>query len=140
MIEREIMIEAPQERVFEVIRNIEAYPEFLSGTENAVERSVSSGFEGVFTINLIKKISYTLKFKEVPPRELSWELKEGELMKKNSGSWTLTSLSPTQTKAVYRLDISFGWLVPKTIVAQLTELQLPQMLEAFKLRAENKLT
>jgi len=85
----------------------------------------------------MREINSAVKMDLDPPNGLSWEFVEGDMMKKNSGSWALSPLDAHQTKAIYNIDISFGWLVPKPIVEQLTKAQLPEMLESFKKRAES---
>lgn len=138
MVERDIEISAPIETVYSVIRDFKSYPKFLSTTHAVKERNLKSGLFVDFTIEVIKAIQYTLKFECREPNEISWEFVEGDLMKKNSGAWKLEAISPQKTRAHYSIDISFGWMVPKTIVEQVTKTQLPEMLEAFKERAEAK--
>lgn len=136
MLTRELEINAPIERVFEVVSHFSEYPDFLEGTVSAKERKNSKGHFVDFKVNVIKEIEYTLKIQSSPPSELSWTFVEGDMMKKNSGSWKLESLGKDKTKATYSIDIGFGWMVPKMIVDQLTSSQLPEMLAAFKKRAE----
>lgn len=136
MVSREIRIKAPVEKVFEVISDFSSYPKFLPATKKAKERKLKSGHFVDFEVDVIKTISYTLKIEMNPPGELRWHFVEGELMKTNSGSWRLEKISDSETLAHYEVDVSFGWLVPKGIVDQLTKTQLPEMLEAFKSRAE----
>lgn len=138
MIKRKITINAPIETVFAVIRDFRSYPEFLSTTRSAKERKVKGETHIDFEVHIMKTIRYTLKVTEHPPHELSWTLVKGDLMKKNSGGWKLSKISNGKTKAEYHLDIDFGWLVPKSILETVTKIQLPEMLEAFKNRAEEK--
>jgi ribosome-associated toxin RatA of RatAB toxin-antitoxin module len=135
---REITINAPVERVFEVIRDFKAYPEFVMGTEAAKVRKTAKGLVVDFTVNLVKKIQYSILVDEKPPHQLSWTFLEGEFMKKNEGSWTLEPVGKNKTKAIYDLDVGFGWMVPQSLVDQLTKVNLPLMLESFKKRAEEK--
>ena len=137
MIEREILINAPIEDVFKVIRDFEAYPEFLSTTHSAKERKIKNKIVVDFSVEVIKPIHYSLEFEVEEPQRISWKFLKGDLMKKNSGSWELTAIKEKKTKALYKIDIDFGWLVPKMIIDQVTKTQLPQTLEAFKKRAED---
>ena len=69
---------------FEVISDYEAYPQILPEMENAViERRAGDVVEGVFTINLIKRVSYATQ--EEAPRRLSWSLWRG-LLRRTSGA------------------------------------------------------
>ncbi len=138
MITREIEINAPVETVFEVVNDFGAYPQFLETTTSAKERKTKKGHFVDFEVSLIKKIHYTIKVEAEAPQKLSWTFVEGELMKDNSGSWELTSLGPDRTKAVYSVNVQFGWMVPQSIVDQLTKVQLPLLLDAFKVRMEQR--
>ncbi|MDB5036476.1 MAG: putative oligoketide cyclase/dehydratase or lipid transport protein YfjG [Bacteriovoracaceae bacterium] len=136
MIERKIKIKAPIEIVYQVVRNFQEYPEFLSTTHSAKEKKLKTGVQVDFSVTVIKAIHYTLKFELEEPTLVAWEFVKGDLMKKNSGSWKLKSLSKNLTEATYSIDIDFGWMVPKMIIEQVTKIQLPETLDAFKDRAE----
>lgn len=137
MVERKITINAPRETVYRVIRDFESYPEFIPSTKSAKEDKKTNDPEVDFSLQVIKPIRYRLRFRCDPPHEIHWELVKGELMKKNEGSWILEELDSKKTKALYRIDVEFGWMVPKMVVEELTRIQLPELLEAFKTRAEN---
>lgn len=138
MIERTIDIQAPIETVYQVIRDFSAYPQFLQTTKACRELSPPGDPhpEVEFEIEVIKPIRYRLRFDLEAPKKVLWSFVEGDLMKKNSGGWTLESSGPTSTQARYFIDVEFGWLVPKSLVELVTETQLPETLEAFKDRAE----
>lgn len=137
MLERRFTIHAPIEKVFDVITNLEAYPEFIQGTNHVEVRQLSATeLEAEFTVNVIKKIKYRLRFHKQAPEHFTWTFINGDLMKENRGSWELKKLDPNSTEAIYRIDIRFGMMVPKAIVDKLTETQLPSLLEAFKNRCE----
>ena len=136
MIQKKIKIKAPIETVFQVVRDFKSYPDFLKTTDSAKEKKLKSGIQVDFTVNVIKIIHYSLKFNIEEPTLVAWELVKGDLMKKNSGAWKLKALSDGTTEADYSIDVEFGWMVPKMVVEQLTKTQLPELLNAFKFRAE----
>lgn len=136
MVEREIEFNAPIEKVYDILRDFESYPKFIPSTKSAEEVEGTSGPEVDFSLQVIKPIRYRLKFQCEKPNSISWTLVKGEFMKKNSGSWNLKSLGPKKTKALYKIDIEFGWMVPKMIIEELTRIQLPELFEAFKKRVE----
>ena len=70
MIERTLQINAPIDIVFEVIRNFEAYPEFLKSTQSAKVRRLKSGTYVDFKVCVIKAIKYTFKIKEIDTKTL----------------------------------------------------------------------
>lgn len=134
---RSIIINAPVEKVFDIIVQYEKYKEFLT----EVKEVRTSGRQGNevnvhYKVDVMKTVSYTIRSKEERPSRVSWSFVDGEFMKDNKGSWVLEPAGEGKTKATYNVEMSFGLLVPKTVVNALAETSLPKMLEAFKRRAE----
>ena len=134
---RTIVINAPMEKVFDIITQYEKYREFLS----EVKEVRTSGRQGNevnvhYKVDVMKTIQYTIRAKEERPTKMSWSFVEGEFMKDNKGSWVLEPAGEGQTRATYTVEMALGALVPKSIVNALVETSLPKMLEAFKRRAE----
>lgn len=138
MIERIIEIQASRDVCFDVIADFRAYPNFLKTTTkvDVIERSEKL-LHAIFSVNVIKEISYTLEFRLNRPVGMSWSLVRGDLMSRNDGSWMFEAISPQTTRAIYRIDVQFGWLVPQKIVDMLTETQLPDLMRSFKDRVES---
>jgi ribosome-associated toxin RatA of RatAB toxin-antitoxin module len=134
---RTILINAPPEKVFDVISGFDRYGEFLPEVKK-VWTSERKGNEVKvhYEVNVVKTIRYTLLFKEERPTRVSWTFVEGEVMKDNKGSWVLESDGEGRTKATYSVEMALGPLVPKAIINGLVEQSLPKMLDAFKRRAE----
>jgi coenzyme Q-binding protein COQ10 len=134
---RSIVINAPPEKIFDVITQYEKYPEFLSEVKKirVLERKDNT-VKVQYEVDVIKTIRYTILVKEERPKRMSWTFVEGEVMKDNKGGWVLEPEGEGRTKATYTVELALGPLVPKAIVNGLTEKQLPGMLEAFKRRAE----
>ena len=134
-----IEINAPIKNVFDVISDFEAYPEFLNETQNvSVDKKNGKNLVVTFTINMIKKITYTLDIKLSPPNGLSWKLVRGDMMKSNSGQWKLSEDKKGLTKAVYEIDMDLGGMVPKALTNKLVGTNLPAMLKQFRDRVEVK--
>jgi hypothetical protein len=78
---------------------------------------------------------------EERPHRVSWSLVSGEWMKLSSGSWELFA-EGGGTRARYTVEIQIAKpaLVPQALVDrvadELTRVQLPRTLQAFKARAE----
>jgi ribosome-associated toxin RatA of RatAB toxin-antitoxin module len=123
---------------FSVIRDYEKYPEFLDEMESVrIIRSEGGVSDVEFTLNVIKRITYTLRLTESPGGDgLRWELVEG-MFKSNSGGWALESLPDGRTGAVYDVEVAVGIFVPGSIVNRLVGKTLPATLKAFKRRAES---
>lgn len=135
---RSITIDAPVSRVFAVITAYEQYPQFLSEvktirTANRRGNEVEVHYEA----DVVKRIRYTLRTRELPPDRLEWSLVEGEFMRANQGHWSLVDLGGGRTQATYTIEVTLGPLVPKSVVNVLVDSQLPKLLEAFKKRAES---
>lgn len=134
---RSIVINAPPEKLFDIITQYEKYPEFLSEVKKirVLERKDNT-VKVQYEVDVIKTIHYTILVKEERPQRMSWTFVEGEVMKDNKGSWVLEPDGQGRTKATYTVELALGPLVPKAIVNGLAEKSLPGMLEAFKRRAE----
>jgi ribosome-associated toxin RatA of RatAB toxin-antitoxin module len=135
--EKSIVINAPLEKVFEVIGDFEKYPEFLPEVKKAkVERAQGNVKEVTYTVDIkAKLITYTLQHTAKPPAELAWTMVRGEMMKGNDGAWLLKTV-PGGTEATYRIDLKLGALVPSMVERLLAEQSLPGLLQNFKKRIE----
>lgn len=134
---RSIIINAPIEKVFDVITQYEKYGQFLSEVKE-VRTSGRQGNEVLvhYKVDVVKTIKYTIRVKEERPTRMSWTFVEGEFMKDNKGSWVLEPAGEGKTKGTYTVEMALGALVPKSVVNALVDTSLPKMLEAFKRRAE----
>lgn len=133
---RTIFINAPIERVFAVITDFAAYPQFLPDVTSArVLRTAGDTQDVQFSLKLMTTVQYTLRMQLDSPQGVAWHLVEGQFMRSNSGSWALRTVADG-TEAIYTVDIGLGMLVPKLITNALVEGNLPTTLAAFKARAE----
>jgi len=136
-----IEVDVPPEKLFDVIVDFDTYSQFLSNLGLHESRILSKSDETVEVESLVKKMGfsdkYTLKYKLNRPNDISWTLVKGKLTKENKGSWKLEELDGGRTKATYSLEASFGWMVPKALVAKGIEMELPKLLQAFKKKAES---
>jgi coenzyme Q-binding protein COQ10 len=135
---RSIVINAPREKVFEVIADVERYPEFLPEVKGIkVSNKRGAECDVHYVAEIVKTIKYTVHLKEERPTKVSWTFVDGEFMKDNRGSWLLEEQGENATKATYNIEVTLGALVPKTIVNALVDTSLPKLLENFKKRAES---
>jgi ribosome-associated toxin RatA of RatAB toxin-antitoxin module len=134
---RSIVINAPVEKVFDVIIQYEKYGEFLSEVKEVRTSNRQGNEVNVhYKVDVVKTIKYTIRVKEERPTRMSWSFVEGEFKKDNKGHWLLEPAGEGKTKATYTVEMALGALVPKSVVNALVETSLPKMLEAFKRRAE----
>ncbi|RKI74685.1 SRPBCC family protein [Corallococcus sp. AB049A] len=134
---RTITINAPVEKVFDIITNYDRYAEFLPEVKKvSTSQRQGNTVQVHYEVDVVKRIRYTIRVTEERPKRMSWTFVEGEVMKDNKGSWTLEPEGEGKTRATYNVEMALGALIPKAIINTLTETQLPKMLEAFKRRAE----
>lgn len=134
-----VIVKSSIANAFKVITDFAAYPKFLKDISDVtVLKSTKTSAQVELHLNLIKSIRYSLNFKLKSPNRVSWELLDGDMFKKNSGSWVLTPLEPKLTEAIYTLDVEFGLFVPSMISKLLIAKSLPSTLAAFKKRMEAK--
>jgi coenzyme Q-binding protein COQ10 len=142
-VSKEVVVEAPIERLYDIVVDYERYPEFVPGIRAC--RVVAQGGEKRVEYELdvaVKRIRYVLRMQERRPTHVSWSLVSGDMMKVSNGSWELAALDGDRTRAVYAVEIQIARprLVPQAIVDrvsdELTRVQLPRTLAAFKARAE----
>ncbi len=140
---REITIGVPPEKLFDVIADYARYPEFVPSVKTCRPRRTGSTVDVEFELDLgVKTIRYTLRHVEERPRKVSWSLVASDWMKVSNGSWELVPEGEQGTRARYTVEIQIAKpaLIPQALVDrvtdQLTKVQLPRTLEAFKARAE----
>ena len=134
---KKITISAPIETVWDVITDIQKYPEFIKELKGVrLVKTEGNVKTATYEVEIIKKIEYTLRLVEDKPRKVTWTMVKGQMMSRNDGSWDLKDLGAGRTEATYTVDVKFGLLVPSSISNMLTEVNLPKMLDAFKGRSE----
>ena len=134
--QQEVQISVSPEDFFGVITDYESYPEFLDEMEDAKVLSRSGNTSEVqFTVQLIKRVTYTLVLIENRPESVTWSLKEGPF-KVSNGSWYLERLSDGSTRAQYEVEVKVAAFVPKSVSSRIVGKTVPALLAAFKGRAE----
>ncbi len=135
---RTIVIDAPPEKVFDVISDYAHYPEFMSEVRGIqVKNRQGNEADVYYEVDLVKRIKYALHMKEERPKKLSWSFIEGDWMRDNKGSWALEPTADGKTQVTYSIEMALGPLVPKAIVNALVDQSLPKMLEATRKRVES---
>jgi coenzyme Q-binding protein COQ10 len=139
---KEIVIDAPLERFYDLVVDYERYPEFVPGIKRCRILGAGADKRVEYELDLgVKRIRYVLRMVEERPARVAWSLVSGEWMKVSNGSWSLSD-EGGRTRALYSVEIQIARppLVPQAIVDrvsdELTRIQLPKTLDAFKARAE----
>jgi len=137
--EHEIVVAASIDRAFDVIVDFERYPEFLPEMREVQVLDRQDRVAIVrFDLELIMRISYTLRFEEKRPAALTWTLKEAKMLAASTGGWTLVAVNDASTRINYSLEVQLKGLIPKSVSTRLLGTTLPETLSRFKQRIEGK--
>jgi ribosome-associated toxin RatA of RatAB toxin-antitoxin module len=132
-------ISAGVETVFEIIIDLEAYPDWVEGmleAEVLEEDEDGRPRRARFRIDArIAEISYTLEYSYDDPN-LSWTLVEGEMLNQLDGAYELTDLGEDGTKVRYSLEADVDMPVPGFLKKRAAKHILDQGLSGLKQRAE----
>jgi ribosome-associated toxin RatA of RatAB toxin-antitoxin module len=132
------IMNAPIEKVYQVLADYEAYPDFMDGvTKVEVLSKDGDKTKAQYSLNMIKKFTYILDLEEVENKSVSWTFDEGDIFSVNSGSWELRDLGDGTTEVTYsvEVDIKVKMLGAGMLTKQLTKIQLPAMMKSVEKRA-----
>ncbi len=144
LVSQEMVVQAGIDAFFDIVVDYARYPEFVPGIKACTVRKTGGETHVEYDLDLgLRRIRYVLKHVEDRPRRVAWSLVSGEILKVSNGSWEL-SPEGDRTRARYSVDIQIAKppLVPQALLDrmsdQLTKVQLPRTLEAFRARAEGR--
>lgn len=133
-----ILINAPFNKVYDVVTNFENYPEvFDEVMKTKVIKKRKGLVEVEFEFKIIMIISCTLKF-HLGAKKISWELIKGDFMRSNNGAWIFEIKSDKKTKATYEVEIEPSMFVPSSVIEQLIKSNAPLMIKNLKKRCESQ--
>jgi coenzyme Q-binding protein COQ10 len=142
-VSKEMVVDVPLERFWSVVADYEAYSSFVPSVKRTRVVHVNKGVKDVeYEVDLgVKTIKYTLRHLEHAPSRMTWSLLKGDMMKVSNGAWELSNhAGKTLARYTVEVQVQKPPLVPQAIVDrvsdELTKVQLPRTLEAFKARAE----
>lgn len=139
---KEIVFDRTAEQVFEVLADYVRYPEFVPGIKGCRILPGKGDRQVEYELDLgLKRIKYVLRHVETRPSRITWTLVSGEMMKVSNGEWLLTAEgSATRARYTVEIQISKPPFIPQSVIDkvsdELTRVQLPKTLEAFKARVE----
>ena len=138
-------IDLPLHQLFAVINDYAAYPEFVGGMKGAKLLGPGSGGSTrvEFDLDMMKRIRYVVQIRgdmneARDSATVHWDLVSSDLMKKNSGTWTLKSAGPSRTEVTYELEVELNFPVPGFILKGLIAKQLPAAIAEFTKRTREK--
>lgn len=138
----EVVIAVTPDALFDIIVDYDRYPEFVPGVKGCRARRSGGVIDVDYEVDLgVKTIRYTLRHVEERPRRVAWSLVSGGWMKVSNGAWDLSDEGGlTRARYTVEVEIAKPPLVPKSLLDRVTEeltrVQLPRTLAAFKRRAE----
>jgi coenzyme Q-binding protein COQ10 len=142
-VSKEMVVDVPVERVWKVIADYGAYPGFVPGVKRCRVVHEDKGVKDVeYEVDLgVKTIKYVLRHLEHAPTRMSWSLVKGDMMKVSNGAWELPNhAGKPLARYTVEVQVQKPPLVPQAIIDrvsdELTKVQLPRTLDAFKARAE----
>lgn len=125
------------DKIFKVLTDFESYPNFMDGVSKVeVTNREGNNIEAEYSLNIIKKFSYTMNHVVEEPNKISWSFISGDLFKKSDGSWTLKDLGDGKTEVNYEVDIDFKVMVPGMVSKKLVKSNLPSMLKSVQKQAK----
>ncbi len=135
-----IEIGAPPEFIFEVLADLESYPEWITAMREVeiLERDGDGRPQRVhFLVDaMIKVISYDLEYEYDPPAKMAWTAVPGEDIRQMVGSYELTPLSDEVTDVVYALLVEPAFTVPGFLRRQAEKQLIGTALRGLKKRVD----
>jgi ribosome-associated toxin RatA of RatAB toxin-antitoxin module len=141
--ERVVEIEAPRERCYEIVADLESTPEWQDSmlSIEALERD-SQGRPTLCEIvsdAKVRKVTSRLRFAHHPPDGMTWEQEKGD-MKWLHGSWKLDDLGEGRTRATFSLEGDpgriLGLVLRGPVEGKVKELLTKSAAEGLKQQAE----
>lgn len=122
------------EEFYKLVADYEKYPEFLTEVKSVkIYKNSGDTKEMEYHVSLIKTFKYKLKVTEVANKSVNFEFIGGDVFKTMKGSWQLTD-NNGKCAVEYRVEATFGMLVPESMAKPLVSANLPLMITNFKKR------
>ena len=136
-------IDAPIERVWEVVEDVLSAPDWQGGLKDMEELERDAAGHVTLAESSsdakVRTIKSMVRFAYDGPTRLSWRQEKGEL-KSVDGSWELEDLGDGHTRANYHLEVELGRMLSLVIRGPLVDVLRAQLVSArakeLKKRAE----
>jgi uncharacterized membrane protein len=142
--ERSVEIEAPLERCYEIIADLESTPEWQDSMIS-IEVLERDGQDRPTLCEIksdakVRQVTNRMRFAHHPPDRMTWEQEKGDL-KWLVGSWQLEDLGQNRTRATYSLEGDpgrmLGLLLRGPIEGKVKEFLTKDSVEGLKRAAES---
>ncbi len=127
------------EKMYAVVTRYEDYPQFVTGCKKVeVERKAPGHARVKYYANILgKDLWYLLEHSEDAEKgTVTWKLLESDLLKVDSGTWTLKKLDDARTEVTYAIEIEFKIWIPGPVLKGLTATSLPLLISEYEKRAK----
>lgn len=138
----ETVIDAAPSVVYEVIADLEAYPEWA---DDVVRTEVVERYEDglpeivAFAVDArIAIVHYVLQYQHEPPRRVRWRLVEGEMLAQLDGSYRLVAAPDGTTTVRYALEAELAMPLPSYIQRRAARVILETGLTGLRERVEDR--
>ncbi|MBC7465756.1 MAG: polyketide cyclase [Bdellovibrio sp.] len=132
---KEIM-NCTKDEFFKIISDYESYSKFLPEVK-AIKILKTNGNvkEMEYQVSVLKTFKYILKATEVPNDRMDFLFINGDVFKTMNGYWKLSE-KDGKCHVEYKVEASFGMLVPSSVAKTLVTVNLPIMMANFKKRVK----
>ncbi len=132
-------LDVTKDKLFAAITRYEDYPQFVTGCRKVeVERKAPGQARVKYMANIMgKDLWYLLEHSEDSENGIvTWKLLDSDLLKIDSGTWTLKDLGGGKTEVTYAIEIEFKIWIPGPVLKTLTATTLPSLIGEFDRRAK----
>lgn len=132
-------LEVSRDKIFAAVTRYEDYPQFLTGCKKVeVERKAPGQARVKYFSNILgKDLWYLLEHTEDAAKGIvTWKLIESDLLKVDSGTWTLKDAGEGKTEVTYAIDIEFKVWVPGPVLKGLVATSLPLLMSEYEKQAK----
>ena len=141
--ERTVEIDAPLERCYEIIADLESMPDWQESMKSIEvlerDREGRPTLCKIVSDAKVRDAKTEMRFAHHPPDRMTWEQEKGDL-KSVYGSWKLEDLGEGRTRAVYSLEVDpgrvFGLLLRGPVEGKVKEFLTKDAAEGLKQAAE----
>ncbi len=122
------------EEFFKIVSDYEKYPEFITGVSSVkITKNEGDKKEMEYAVSIVKSFKYKLKVEEQAPKSVVFTFLSGEMFKTMRGSWDIVPQGD-HCKVDYKIEATFGMLVPGFMADQVVKVNLPMLIANFKTR------
>ncbi|MDX1657316.1 MAG: SRPBCC family protein [Nitriliruptorales bacterium] len=135
-----ITIDAPPQDIYDVIIDMESYPEWAEGVQKAEVLDADEQGRPLrvrFTVDArVMEVTYVLVYEHDEPERLTWELEEGKQINQLDGRYSLTTRDGG-TEVTYSLAVDVDLPLPGFMKKRAARVIMETGLKGLKRRVES---